>query len=160
MLKILWSMLEFDEWQHQNHVSLQTVKVGHYTKKEKKKRERKKSPHCDLDHEDSKKIFLHDTLAHDDASPYYFRLQKFKCFGDTKWTLKNLHCEHSNIFTRHSSLMMVYHPSPKSLHWQFRRYDRNKSCFEYRSDLDNPDYDKECRGWGEYLMCMGKLLQI
>ena len=123
MLKILWTMLEFDEWQIQNHVSLQTVKVGHYTKKEKKRKE-KKSPHCDLDHEDSKTIFLHDTLAHDDASPYFW-LQKFKCFGDSKWRLKNLHCEHSNLFTRHSSLMMVYHPSPKSLHWQFRRYDRN-----------------------------------
>ena len=26
--------------------------------------------HCDLDFEDTKPIFLHDTLAHDDASPY------------------------------------------------------------------------------------------
>ena len=39
ILKILWSMSEFDGlWQHQNHVSLQTVKVGHYTKKKRKKR--------------------------------------------------------------------------------------------------------------------------
>ena len=29
-----------------------------------------KSPPCDLDHEDSKQISLHDTLARDDASPY------------------------------------------------------------------------------------------
>ena len=27
------------------------------------------SPHCDLDLEDSKPIFLHDTLVHDNASP-------------------------------------------------------------------------------------------
>ena len=34
------------------------------------------SPHCDLELEDSKPIFLHDTLAHDDASPYQVWLQK------------------------------------------------------------------------------------
>ena len=34
------------------------------------------SPHCDLELEDSKPIFLHDTLANDDASPYQVRLQK------------------------------------------------------------------------------------
>ena len=28
------------------------------------------SLHCDLDLEDNKPILLHDTLAHDDASPY------------------------------------------------------------------------------------------
>ena len=28
------------------------------------------SPHCDPELEDSKPIFLHDTLAHDLASPY------------------------------------------------------------------------------------------
>ena len=27
-------------------------------------------PHCDLELEDSKTVFLHDTLAHDDASQY------------------------------------------------------------------------------------------
>ena len=34
------------------------------------------SPQCDLDLEDSKPIFLHDTLAHDVASPYLVWLQK------------------------------------------------------------------------------------
>ena len=33
------------------------------------------SPQCDLDLEDSKPIFLHDTLAHDEASPYQVWLQ-------------------------------------------------------------------------------------
>ena len=28
------------------------------------------SPHCDLELEDSKPIFLEDNLAHNDASPY------------------------------------------------------------------------------------------
>ena len=28
------------------------------------------NPHCDPELEDSKPTFLHDTLAHDDASPY------------------------------------------------------------------------------------------
>ena len=34
------------------------------------------SPHCDPELEDSKPIFLHNTLAHDDASPYRVWLQK------------------------------------------------------------------------------------
>ena len=33
-------------------------------------------PHCDPELEDSKQIFLHDTLAHDVASPYQVWLQK------------------------------------------------------------------------------------
>ena len=36
------------------------------------------SLHCDPDLEDSKPIFLHDTLAHDVASPYQVWLQKVK----------------------------------------------------------------------------------
>ena len=34
------------------------------------------SPHCDPELEDSKPIFLHDTLAHDVASPYQVWLHK------------------------------------------------------------------------------------
>ena len=34
------------------------------------------SPHCDPELEDSEPIFLHDTVAHDVASPYKVRLQK------------------------------------------------------------------------------------
>ena len=34
------------------------------------------SHHYDPDFEDSKPIFLHNTLAHDDASPYQVWLQK------------------------------------------------------------------------------------
>ena len=33
-------------------------------------------PHCDLDLEDSKPIFSHDILAHNDAPPYPGWLQK------------------------------------------------------------------------------------
>ena len=33
-------------------------------------------PHCDPELEDSKPVVLHDTLAHDDASPYPVWLQK------------------------------------------------------------------------------------
>ena len=36
------------------------------------------SPHYDPELEDSKLIFLHDILAHDDASPYQVWLQKVK----------------------------------------------------------------------------------
>ena len=36
------------------------------------------SPHRDLDLEDSKPIFLHDTLAHDDALQYHVWLQKIQ----------------------------------------------------------------------------------
>ena len=35
----------------------------------------KMSPRCDPELEDSKPIFLHDTLVHDDASPYQVWLQ-------------------------------------------------------------------------------------
>ena len=34
------------------------------------------SPHCDPELEDSKSVFLHDTLAHDVASPYQVWVQK------------------------------------------------------------------------------------
>ena len=34
------------------------------------------SPHCDPELEDSKPIFLHDTLVNDDASPYQVWLLK------------------------------------------------------------------------------------
>ena len=36
------------------------------------------SLHCDLELKDSKPIFLHDTLAYDDASTYLAWLQKFQ----------------------------------------------------------------------------------
>ena len=36
------------------------------------------SPHYDPELEGSKPIFLHDTLAHDDASPYQVWLQKVR----------------------------------------------------------------------------------
>ena len=38
------------------------------------------SPHCNPELEDSKPIFLHDTLAQDDASPYQVWLQKVQQF--------------------------------------------------------------------------------
>ena len=34
------------------------------------------SPHCDPKLEENKPIFLHNTLAHDDASPYQVWFQK------------------------------------------------------------------------------------
>ena len=34
------------------------------------------SPHYDPELEDSKPIFLHDTLAYNDVSPYHVQLQK------------------------------------------------------------------------------------
>ena len=36
------------------------------------------SSHCDPELEDSKPIFLHDTLAHDVASPYKFGYRRFR----------------------------------------------------------------------------------
>ena len=36
------------------------------------------SPHCDLELEDRKPVFLHDTLAHYNASPYQVWLQKIQ----------------------------------------------------------------------------------
>ena len=40
------------------------------------------SPHCDPKHEDSKPILLHDTSAHNVASPYQVWLQKISGWGD------------------------------------------------------------------------------
>ena len=34
------------------------------------------SPHCDLELEDSKPVFMHNTLAHEDVTPYQVWLQK------------------------------------------------------------------------------------
>ena len=31
------------------------------------------SPHCDHDPEDTKPVFSHDTVSHDDASPYWLQ---------------------------------------------------------------------------------------
>ena len=39
------------------------------------------SPHCDLELEDSKPIFLQDTLAHGDPSSYQVWLQKVQQLG-------------------------------------------------------------------------------
>ena len=36
------------------------------------------SPRCDSELEDGNPILLHDTLAHDDASPYQIWLQKIQ----------------------------------------------------------------------------------
>ena len=40
------------------------------------------SPYCDFDLEDGKPVFLHDTLAHDHASPYKVWLQKVSIWED------------------------------------------------------------------------------
>ena len=38
------------------------------------------SPHCDLELEDSKPIFLQNTPAHDDTSPYQFDHKRFSSY--------------------------------------------------------------------------------
>ena len=74
------------------------------------------SPHSDPELQDSKPIFLHDTLAHDVASPYQVWLQK----GQQRWRyrpdeqsleflifsviLTLTTTEQSNLFTRQSIL--------------------------------------------------------
>ena len=57
------------------------------------------SPHCDPQLEHSKPIFLHDTLAYDDASPYQVSLQKgrqLKKYHPDEHSLEifNLSCDH------------------------------------------------------------------
>ena len=75
-----------------------------------------RSPHCDPELEDSKLIFLHDTLAYDDASPYQVWLQKVQqlmryCpdehsleFFTFPVTLTLTTTEQSDLVTRQSSL--------------------------------------------------------
>ena len=74
------------------------------------------SPHCDLELEDSKPIFLHDTLAHDNAWPYQDWLQKVQQlrryhpdehppeFWTFPVTLNLTTTEQSSLFRRQSSL--------------------------------------------------------
>ena len=71
--------------------------------------------HCDPELEDSKPIFLHDTLAHDDASSYQVWLPKVQQlrryhldehsldFLTFLVTLILTTAEESNLFTRQSS---------------------------------------------------------
>ena len=74
------------------------------------------SPVCDHELEDSKPVFLHDTLAHDVASPYQFWLQKVqqlrRYHPDEHWlkfwtfsvTSTLTTTEQSNLFWRQSTL--------------------------------------------------------
>ena len=74
------------------------------------------SPHCDPELEESKPIFLYDTLAHDFASSYQVWLQKVQqlrrhCLDEHLlefWTLSVTltwtTTEQSNLFTRQSTL--------------------------------------------------------
>lgn len=63
------------------------------------------SPHFDLDLEDSKSGFLHDTTVHDDVSSYHYDQKRLSCFlkipsRQTSIDLSKLGCdlelEHSN----------------------------------------------------------------
>ena len=98
---------------------------------------------CDLDLEDSKPIFLHDTLAHDDASPYQVWLQKVLAVDEissrsTVTGILNLFCDldfnqnraQSNLFTKQSSLWWCVIKLWLQKNQQFRRYIRN-SYFVY-----------------------------
>ena len=112
------------------------------------------SPKCDLDLEDSKPIFLHDILAHDDASQYQVWSQKVKQlrryhpdehsaeFWTIPVTLTLTTTEQSNLFTWQSSLWWcAITPSLFQKDQQFRRYVR-KSYFDYvilHCDLDLED---------------------
>ena len=74
------------------------------------------SPHCDPELEDCKPIFLHDTLAHDVASPYQVWLKKVQQprryhpdehsleFLTLSVALTLTTTEQSNLFTRQSTL--------------------------------------------------------
>ena len=74
------------------------------------------SPHCDSELEDSKPIFLHDTLTNDVASPYQVLLQNVQQlkrhhpdehsleFLTFSVTLTLTTTEQSNLFTRQSTL--------------------------------------------------------
>ena len=72
------------------------------------------SPHCNPVLQDSKPIFLHDTLAHDASSPYQVWLHKIQQLRDI--IQMNIHWnsepflwpwpwkQQSNFYTKHSSL--------------------------------------------------------
>ena len=80
------------------------------------------SPHCDLEFENRKPIFLHDTLTDDEASPYQVWLQKIQRF--------RIYCpdEQSLIlwnFTVTSTLNAVIHFFARTL-WLMMIYPNSK----------------------------------
>ena len=102
------------------------------------------SPHCDPELEDSKPIFLHDTLAHNDASPNqvwlqniqqlrrYHQDQNLLQFLTFSVTLTLTTTANSIFFTRQSSLWCCLPANQVHLQkdQQFRRHIR-KSSFDY-----------------------------
>ena len=50
------------------------------------------SPRCDLDLKGSKPIFLHDSLAHDGASPYTILLRKVQQLRKSYFDYISPHC--------------------------------------------------------------------
>ena len=77
-----------------------------------------KFSYCDLDLEDRNPFFAYDTLAYNDASPYWVWLQTVQRSISSKLTLTetfNLGCdidlEHSNpTFSLDTSLLMMIYP--------------------------------------------------
>ena len=73
--------------------------------------------HHDLDLADSKPAFLHDTLAHDDSSPYQVWLLKVSSWGNilSRWTFAgyfNLYCDfdldhNSAIWSFHKTIQLM-----------------------------------------------------
>ena len=67
------------------------------------------NPHCDLDLEDSKPIFLHDTLAHDDASSYQVWLQKVKKKIPSRWTVNGILNFSRDLDAVHNRAIQSFH---------------------------------------------------
>ena len=92
---------------HTSHINKKKIKTI-------KKNKKQMSPHCDPELEDSKPVFLHDTLTHDVASSYQVWLQKVQQlrryrpgehspeFWTFSVTLSWTTTEQSNLFTRFS----------------------------------------------------------
>ena len=91
-------------------------------------------PHCDPKLEDSKPIFLHDTLAHDVASPYQVWLQKVSSWADmSTWTftgILNLFCD---LALDHSRAIQSFH---KTIHLMTMCIHTKFSC-KRKSSSDN-----------------------
>ena len=99
-----------------------------------------KSLHCDLDLDDSTLIFMKDTFAHTDASPYQVWWKKISCSENTIWTdsltdsltfwsfAVTLALNTANQFLHKTLwLMMTYHETKSGCKWMngYSRYSRN-----------------------------------
>ena len=84
------------------------------------------SPHSDLDLEDSKQIFMHDTLAHNDASQFQVWLQKVQSWEDiVQMNMQEFFYLSYDLDLDHNRAIQSFH---KTIHLMIMRHQTKFSC--------------------------------